>query len=103
MTLAKIFIEKDILKLFHADEKKVKNKIVGSFMTWPAPTYRENDSLGNVCDFSMANYLRRNPIVLKEEKVVGIISRPDIINNITKQKRQSAQVHSETDLISPVP
>jgi len=56
-----------------------------------------------VCDFMMINYFRRVPVVSKQGKLVGIISRPDIIDYIIEQRRQSAEVRSETSLlVSPV-
>ena len=102
MTLVGVITEKDVLRLFYADEDE-KSKTVGFFMTRPAVSYRENESLQSVCDFMMINYFRRVPVVSKQGKLVGIISRPDIIDYILDQRRQSAEVRSETSLlISPV-
>jgi len=102
MTLVGVITEKDVLRLFYAD-KDEKNKTVGFFMTRPAVSYRENESLRSVCDFMMINYFRRVPVVSKQGKLVGIISRPDMIDYILEQRRQSAEVRSETSLlISPI-
>ncbi len=102
MTLVGVITEKDVLRLFYADEDE-KNQTVGFFMTRPAVSYRENESLRSVCDFMMINYFRRVPVVSKKGKLVGIISRPDIIDYILEQRRQNAEVRSETSLlISPV-
>ena len=101
MTLVGVITEKDVIRLFYADEDE-KNKTVGFFMTRPAVSYKENESLRSVCDFMMINYFRRVPVISKKGKVVGIISRPDIIDYIIEQRRQSAEVRSETSLlISP--
>jgi len=100
MTLVGVITEKDVLRLFYADEDE-RNETVGFFMTQPAVSYKENENLQSVCDFMMINYFRRVPVVSKQGKLVGIISRPDIIDYILEQRRQSAEVHSETSLISP--
>ncbi len=89
MTLVGVITEKDVLRLFYANEGE-KNKTVGFFMTRPAVSYRENENLRSVCDFMMINYFRRVPVVSKQGKLVGIISRPDIIDYILEQRRQNA-------------
>jgi CBS domain-containing protein len=86
MTLVGILTEKDVIRLFYADDEE-KNKTVKDFMTRPAVHYNENDSLQNICDFMMVNYFRRVPVTSKAEKVVGIISRPDIIEYLIKLRR----------------
>ncbi len=98
MTLLGVITEKDVLRLFYADGDE-KNQTVGFFMTWPAVSYRENENLRSVCDFMMINYFRRVPVVSKKGKLVGIISRPDIIDYILEQRRQIAEVRSETSLL----
>ncbi len=102
MTLVGVITEKDVLRLFYADGDE-KNQTVGFFMTRPAVSYRENENLRSVCDFMMINYFRRVPVVSKQGKLVGIISRPDIINYILEQKRQNAEERPNNSLlISPV-
>ena len=102
MTLVGVITEKDVLRLFYADEDE-KNQTVGFFMTRPAVSYWENETLRSVCDFMMINYFRRVPVVSKKGKLVGIISRPDIIEHIIEQRRQNAEEHPNTSLlISPV-
>ncbi len=102
MTLVGVITEKDVLKLFFAEEDE-KNQTVGFFMTRPAVSYRENENLRSVCDFMMINYFRRVPVVSKQGKLVGIISRPDIIDYILEQRRQNAEVRTNNSLlISPV-
>jgi len=86
MTLAGILTEKDALRLFYASEEE-KNKTVEYFMTRPAVHYNENDSLQSICDFMMINYFRRVPVTSKAGKVVGIISRPDVLKYILEKRR----------------
>jgi len=101
MTLVGVITEKDVLRLFYAEEDE-KNQTVGFFMTRPAVSYRENESLRNICDFMMINYFRRVPVISKKGKLVGIISRPDIIDYIIEQRRQTSEERSDASLlISP--
>ena len=99
-TLVGIITEKDVLRLFYT-EGDYLNQTVDSFMTRPAVSFRVDESLESVCDFLMVKYFRRVPVVSKKGKVVGIISRPDVIKYIMEQGRMHAQQHSETNLISP--
>jgi CBS domain-containing protein len=85
MNLIGVITEKDCLRLFHADEDE-KNKTVGYFMTQPAVHYKENDSLQTICDFMIINYFRRVPVTDKKGKVVGILSRPDVIKYILDKR-----------------
>ena len=101
MTLVGVITEKDVLRLFYADEDE-KNQQVGFFMTRQAVSYRENESLRSICDFMMINYFRRVPVISEKGKLVGIISRPDIIDYIIEQRQQSSEERSEASLlISP--
>ena len=94
MTLVGVITEKDVLRLFYADGDE-KNQTVAFFMTRPAVSYRENENLRSVCDFMMINYFRRVPITSKEGKVVGILSRPDIIAHILQLRRDEKLVPAE--------
>ncbi|MHC4593381.1 MAG: CBS domain-containing protein [Planctomycetota bacterium] len=80
MTLVGIVSEKDLLRLFYAHEDQ-KNETVSSFMTQPAVHFDENETLPDVCDCLMNYSLRRVPVT-SNGKVVGIISRADIIKYI---------------------
>ena len=100
MTVIGIVTEKDVLKLFYADDDE-QNKMVDFFMTQPAVSFKVNDSLESVCDCLMTEDFRRVPVVSSEGKLVGIISRPDIINYIILQKLKGKPKHSEAKLTSP--
>ena len=101
MTLVGVITEKDVLRLFYADSDD-QNKTVEFFMTQPAVSFGMSESLESVCDFLLVKYFRRVPVVSTKGKLVGIISRPDIIDYIIMQRQMYVQVHSETNLISPV-
>jgi len=98
MNLVGVITEKDVLKLFFT-EGYSQNKTVDFFMTRPAVSFGEDESLESVCDFLMAKYFRRVPVVSTKGKLVGIISRPDIIDYILVQRQMYVQSHSETNLI----
>ncbi len=83
MTLVGVVTEKDVLRLFDAHEDQ-KNETVNSFMTQPAVHFDENEALPDVCDCLMNYFLRRVPVT-SNGKVVGIISRADMIKYIIRQ------------------
>ena len=99
MTLVGVITEKDVLKLFFT-EGYSQNKTVNFFMTRPAISFGEDESLESVCDFLMVKYFRRVPIVSTKGKLVGIISRPDIIDYIIEQRQQNDQTPLKTSVIS---
>ncbi|MBA7650141.1 Hypoxic response protein 1 [subsurface metagenome] len=88
MTLVGILTEKDVLRLFYAS-KEVENKTVNDFMTQPAVHFDENESLPDVCDCLMNNFFRRVPVTSKG-KVVGIVSRVDILEYVLQLRREEA-------------
>lgn len=98
--LVGVITEKDVLRLLFADEQE-KNKTVDFFMTRPAVSFCENESLWSVCDLMIVNYFRRVPVVSRKGKLVGIISRPDIIDYIIDKRRRNTRVKSEDNLITP--
>jgi len=83
MTLVGILTEKDVLRLFHTHEDH-KNETVNSFMSQPVVHVNENEPLSEVCACLMNYFLRRVPVTSKG-KVVGIISRPNLIKYILRQ------------------
>ncbi len=87
MNLVGVITEKACLRMFYADEEG-ENKTVRDFMTHPAVYYNENDSLKTICDFMMINYFRRIPVTSKNGKLVGILSRPDVVAHILQQRRK---------------
>ncbi len=88
MTLVGVVTEKDVLRLFDADEDQ-KNETVNSFMTQPVVHFDENEALPGVCDCLMNYFLRRVPVT-SNGKVVGIISRADMIKYIIRQWQANA-------------
>ena len=82
MILVGILSEKDALGLFFRP-KSASGRTVADFMTQPAIFFDEDEKLSDVCECLMNSYFRRVPVTNKG-KVVGIISRPDIIAHICR-------------------
>jgi len=80
MTLVGILSEQDVLRLFHTYEDE-KDRTVNDFMTQPAVHFEEKERLLDVCYCLRDNSIRRVPIT-SNGKVVGVISRSDILNCI---------------------
>lgn len=88
MILVGVLSEKDVLRLFYAHEGEEEGT-VNDFMTQPAVHFDEKESLLDICDCLTNNYFRRVPVT-SEGKLVGIISRTDIINYILQLRRNDA-------------
>jgi CBS domain-containing protein len=86
--LVGVLSEKDVLSLFYAHEDD-EEKTVSDFMTQPAVHFDEDESLLDVCDCLANNYFRRVPVT-SQGKLVGIISRKDVIDYILQLRRESA-------------
>ena len=80
MTLVGILSEQDVLRLFHTHENE-KDRTVDDFMTQPAIHFEEEELLLDVCYCLRENPIRRVPVT-SNGKIVGIISRSDIIKCI---------------------
>ena len=79
MTLAGIISEKDVLELLY--DLKDNSAVVEDFMTENVASFDLEDDLIEVCECLVKKPFRRVPIVA-EGKLVGIISRKDIIKYI---------------------
>ena len=83
MNMVGIITEKDVLKLLN--DSKAKSGKVEDLMTEEVVSFNHDDSLFDVCDCLRNNSFRRVPI-LNQGKIVGIISRADIIVYILRNK-----------------
>ena len=81
--LVGIITEKDLLRFLYAAE--IKNPKVKDFMTKEVICFDAEDSMINVAECFVKNEARRVPI-LEKNKVVGIISKKDIIDYILKMR-----------------
>jgi CBS domain-containing protein len=77
-----VLSEKDLLGVLTSDEE-VKDKVVADYMTEEVKSFSAEDSVDDINKFLIDQPFRRVPIV-KEDKLVGIISRADIIAEIWK-------------------
>ena len=83
LTLVAIISEKDVLKAY-ADFELLTNKSVCDFMTQPVIFFEENESAMDVWRFLVNNDFRRVPVTSRG-RLVGIISRRDIIKKMLKE------------------
>lgn len=89
-----ILSEKDVLSLLfyaHGDEEE---KTVNDFMTQPPVYFEEDENLLGACDCLINHSFRRVPIT-SQGKLVGIISRADIIECILHLRHENADISAE--------
>ncbi len=89
MTLVGIITEKDLLALFQEGEH-AKNKTVADYMTEPAVNFDENERLYDIWRCLLDVTFRRVPVTSKG-KVVGIVSRPDVLKFIIEGMGQGSR------------
>jgi len=82
--LVGIITEKDVIKLLYINIKE--DSKVKQFMTKDVVTFDESDNLTEIAECFFQNNFRRVPI-LKNGKIVGILSKKDIIAYILKIKK----------------
>lgn len=90
MTLVGIITEKDLLKLFYECER-LENNEACDLMTEDVVYFDEGKTLLDICDCLIENDFRRIPVT-SNGKVVGIISRPDIIQHILQTKERAKAI-----------
>jgi CBS domain-containing protein len=91
--LAGILSEQDVLRLFET-YKDEKSKTVSDFMTQPAIHFEEDEHVEDICSCMMQNSIRRVPIT-SNGRVVGVISRSDILKQILNVQQRSFIQSSE--------
>lgn len=94
MTLAGIVTEKDMLRLVvDLDILKLESELdassscVAKYMTEEVVSFCPEDSLLEICDCLLEKNFRRIPIV-SDGKLVGILSRKDIIGYMLELRRK---------------
>ena len=80
MKIVGILTEKDLLKLL-MNPKVGGSAAVSAFMNSHVVCFSEEDTVIKVCEFFIKNNIRRAPIA-RDGKLVGIVSRRDIIRLI---------------------
>jgi CBS domain-containing protein len=86
MTLAGVISEKDVLRLLYDIKDRPGN--VEDFMTPQICSFDENDSLVDITECLINNSFRRVPIT-SGGKLVGIISRKDVIKYILQLRHKN--------------
>ena len=81
-----IFSEKDVLEMLIDKNSDIK-KTVDDYMTRDVVCFTEEDSAIDICKFFIRSDLRRVPVV-KDGKLVGIVSRRNIIELILEAKNK---------------
>ena len=79
--------EKDMLSLLYGTGNKYS--LVSEVMTREIVSFDENDDLIDICECLIKNHFRRVPI-LSGSKLVGVISRRDIIKFILSLRKQDS-------------
>lgn len=87
MTLVGIITEKDVLSLLYNFEDNAG--AVEDYMTENIISFKPDDPITDIAQSFKDNNFRRVPIVT-EGKIIGVISRKDIISYVSRMKRQSA-------------
>ncbi len=94
MSLAGVITEKDVLKL-SCDMEKINGK-VADHMTKDVKYFKPDDSLIDICDCLIKNPFRRVPILDNRKRIIGLLSRRDMISFIL-QRRASTIRRRKTD------
>ena len=96
MTLVGIISEKDVLNLFYSSGQTT-NRTVSDFMTTPAVHFEQDDDIQDVCACLMENNFRRVPVT-SNGKVVGIVSRRDVLDYIAHSNRDGTAEKNVSEL-----
>ena len=85
MTLAGVISEKEVMQLLY--DNGTMSDIVEDFMTENPLSFEQEDNLIDIAECFMKNNFRRVPIT-SEGKLVGIVSRRNIIEYILQLRRK---------------
>ncbi len=88
LRLVGLLSEKDVLHLLNEHEDSLE-MTVQDLMTANPVSFETTDSLIDLCDCLVQNSFRRVPIT-EDGRLVGVVSRSDVIQAILKIKRQAA-------------
>ncbi len=87
MTLVGMITEKDILDLFDVLQY-AEDRTVNSSMSRQVVSFNIEDELSNICNCLKTSDFRRIPVT-SQGKLVGIISRRDLILYMLRQRRKN--------------
>ena len=86
LNLVGLLSEKDVLRILYEAEDSIE-KTVGDFMSTEVISFDENANLIELCDCLITNNIRRVPVT-KDGKLLGVVSRGDVIRAILRIKHQ---------------
>lgn len=92
-----IITEQDLMHLFHDESNLLYSnpdehkKTVRDFMSGDVIFFEEDESVMDVCRCLKNYHFRRVPIT-SDKKVVGLISRQDIIKYVLQKRREESSV-----------
>lgn len=86
MTVVGILSEKDVLGVLYAPQEN-EGKVVNDFMTQPAICFEKDEGVMDVCDCLRESFFRR-VLVTARGKLVGILTRKDIIKCILQTRNK---------------
>jgi CBS domain-containing protein len=89
MTLVGVITEKDILDLFDVLQY-AEDRTVNSSMSREVVSFDVEDKLSNICHCLKTSDFRRIPVT-SQGKLVGIISRRDLILYMLRQRRKNEE------------
>ncbi|MBF0384485.1 MAG: CBS domain-containing protein [Candidatus Omnitrophica bacterium] len=89
-TIVGIVSEKDLMRIL-MEKESLKEKTVRDYMTKNVQSFSPDDNMVDVCKFLLDHNFRRVPIA-QDGKLVGIVSRRDIIKLIWKEKYELDQI-----------
>jgi len=75
---------KDVMRLLFEEDLSKRNVL--DYMTHKVVSFKESSSITDICKFFMKNNVRRVPILNDENKLVGIVSRRDVLREIRRIK-----------------
>ena len=87
MVLEGVVTERDVLQLFDVMQYE-ESRTVNTTMTHDVISFDADDMLLEICDCLKDHEFRRVPVT-DDGKLVGIISRRDLMNHIVKQREKN--------------
>lgn len=95
MTLIGVLSEKDVISLLYYAHGDEEEKVVADFMTQPPVHFDKDENLLNICDCLTVHSFRRVPVT-SQGKLVGLISRANIVDCILHLREENAHVSAAT-------
>ena len=92
MVLEGVVTERDVLQLFDVMQYE-ESRTVNTTMTHDVISFDVDDQLLEICDCLKDHEFRRVPVT-EDGKLVGIISRRDLMNHIVKQREINVSQYS---------